>query len=304
MQKDRIEDYEMTFSTRRKVSVGAEKHLGVPISCLDHGFVYLVDYMGTDESIVQAARVSYGHGTKTVSANEGLIRYLLRNKHTTPFEMVQLKFHAKMPILVARQWVRHRTASLNEYSGRYSLMSENFYVPDMSVIQPQSTTNKQGREESGMPDEMKRDLRKKMEKHYKASYELYEHLISEDVNLSRELARSILPVANYTEWYWDINLHNLFHFLKLRLDSHAQYEIRVYADAMATIVKEAFPIAWKAFEDYRQFEMSLSRLEQEYISKNQMNLGEEETDKLLKEWFLNDRERSEFKEKLKNLSLI
>lgn len=224
---------------------------------LNHGFVRLVDHMGDDTSIVQAARVSYGVGTKTTNDDAGLIRYLLRHKHTTPFEMVEFKFHMRMPIFVARQWIRHRTASVNEYSGRYSEMPELFYVPEASALKKQSQTNKQGGDDEIIEDtQASIDMFSKGQS--KSYYEYEAHL---QTGLSRELARINLPLSIYTEWYWKIDLHNLFHFLKLRLDTHAQYEIRVFAQAMADYIKPIVPIAWQAFEDYSLHAMHLSRLE-------------------------------------------
>lgn len=245
--------------TKRPISNGAEKWLGVPIPCLDHGFVYLVDYLGTDQSIEQAARVSYGSGTRRLSETEGLIRYLRRHDHTTPFEMVEMKFHAKMPIFVARQWVRHRTASINEYSGRYSILDKEFYVPEPDILAEQSTSNRQGRGEV-VPEQYAQKIRELIVGDADRQYEHYENLLNDDGNgkpvnpeepmLARELARMGLGLNFYTQWYWKIDLHNFMHFSRLRMDKHAQYEIRVYADAMAQIAKDAFPIAWKAFEDY------------------------------------------------------
>lgn len=245
--------------SRRPISEGAEKWLGVPTKCLDHGFVYLVDYMGNDNAIEQAARVSYGAGTRRVSETTGLIRYLRRHDHTTPFEMVEMKFHAKMPILVARQWVRHRTANINEYSGRYSILDNEFYLPEPEVLAEQSTTNRQGRGEV-VPEEYAEGVRQLIIEDALRQYEHYQDLLNDDGTgkpvdpetpmLARELARMGLGVNFYTQWYWKINLHNFMHFSGLRMDSHAQYEIRVYADVMAQIVKDAFPIAWQAFEDY------------------------------------------------------
>ncbi|KKM13389.1 hypothetical protein LCGC14_1716760, partial [marine sediment metagenome] len=216
-------------------------------SILNEGFVGLIDYMGDDSSIVQAARVSYGAGTKKVSEDRGLIRYLMRHYHTTPSEMVTLKFHAKMPIFVARQWIRHRTASVNEYSGRYSIMVDEFYVPELEHILPQSTTNKQGRDgEMSMADKIA--VRDEIIKSNIECYNRYQNLLGGDLEkssmvfsdsfegISREMARGVLSVNNYTEWYWKIDLHNLFHFLALRMDSHAQYEIRVFADAMYDLI--------------------------------------------------------------------
>lgn len=218
------------------------------IKCLDKGFVRLVDVMGDDSSIVQAARVSYGKGTKTVHEDRGLIRYLMRHKHTTPFEMVEFKFHVKLPIFVARQWIRHRTANVNEYSGRYSEMKDEFYLPSTEQIRTQSVINKQGRADEKLPSEHVEKILHSTQAHYEASFELYQSLLEK--GLTRELSRMVLPVANYTEWYWKIDLHNLFHFLKLRLDTHAQYEIRVYAEAMAELVKAIVPLAWEAYEHY------------------------------------------------------
>lgn len=218
------------------------------IKCLDKGFVRLVDVMGDDSSIVQAARVSYGKGTKTVHEDRGLIRYLMRHKHTTPFEMVEFKFHVKLPIFVARQWIRHRTANVNEYSGRYSEMKDEFYLPSSEQIRTQSVINKQGRADETLPSEHTGEILDSAQAHYEASFELYQSLLEK--GLTRELSRMVLPVANYTEWYWKIDLHNLFHFLKLRLDTHAQYEIRVYAEAMAELVKTIVPLAWEAYEHY------------------------------------------------------
>jgi len=218
------------------------------IPCLDKGFIRLVDSMGTDDSIVQAARVSYGKGTKKLSQDRGLIRYLMRHKHTTPFEMVEFKFHAKMPIFVARQWVRHRTATINEYSLRYSEVRDDFYIPNIDDIHFQSTINKQGRAETAVSDELKNRVISHFEEISKRSFELYSEM--NEVGIARELARAILPVNFYTEWYWKNDLHNTFHFLRLRMDSHAQYEIRVYANAMAEIIQKIVPVAFEAFEDY------------------------------------------------------
>ena len=226
----------------------ADAILDKEFSVLDHGFVRLIDYMGSDESIVQAARVSYGQGTKKVSEDRGLIRYLMRHKHTTPFEMVEFKFHVKLPIFVARQWIRHRTANVNEYSGRYSVMKEEFYLPPREDIAFQSETNKQGREDQAVPDKVKDSFQAHQETTQRELYEHYLQFINEGV--ARELARINLPLSMYTEWYWKIDLHNLFHFLRLRLDTHAQKEIRVFAEVMAEMVRKVCPIAYEAFEDY------------------------------------------------------
>jgi len=226
----------------------ADAILDKEFKVLDYGFVRLIDYMGSDESIVQAARVSYGKGTKKVSQDRGLIRYLMRHKHTTPFEMIEFKFHIKLPIFVARQWIRHRTANVNEYSGRYSVMKEEFYLPESADIAFQSQANKQGRDDSELPDTVKEAFRGHAEDTQKELYQKYLAFIDEGV--ARELARINLPLSLYTEWYWKIDLHNLFHFLRLRMDAHAQQEIRAYADVMAEMVKKVCPVAYEAFEDY------------------------------------------------------
>ncbi len=241
----------------------ADALLDKEFKVLDRGFVRLVDYMGGDGAIVQAARVSYGEGTKKVSEDRALIRYLMRQRHTSPFEMVEFKFHVKLPIFVARQWIRHRTANVNEYSGRYSIMKEEFYLPDPTDIRYQSPVNKQGRSKDEVPDELKRrfiDFLKAIEAH---SYKQYLELV--DAGLARELARIGLPLSLYTEWYWKIDLHNLFHFLRLRLDPHAQHEIRQYAMIMADMVKTVCPLAYEAFVDYSLKAVLLSGPEWEII---------------------------------------
>ena len=215
---------------------------------LDHGFIRLVDYMGSDAAIVQAARVSYGAGTRKVSEDRGLIRYLMRNKHTSPFEMVELKFHVKLPVFVARQWIRHRTANVNELSGRYSVMRDEFFVPPPEDMGYQAKNNKQGRSEKEVPDEVKARLVAYLNKAQRECYEDYSALV--DDGLSREIARIGLPLSLYTEWYWKNDLHNLFHFLRLRLDTHAQKEIRLYAEVMAQMVQAVCPLAYEAFEDF------------------------------------------------------
>ncbi len=236
------------------------------IRCLDKGFIRLVDSMGGDDAIVQAARVSYGKGTTKVSRDKGLIRYLLRHRHSTPFEMVELKFHAKMPIFVARQWVRHRTANINEYSLRYSEARDDFYIPKKEDIHFQSQFNKQGRDDTTVSDEMKDKVIQYFTEMSKKSFDIYREL--NDAGIARELARSILPVNLYTEWYWKNDLHNTLHFLKLRMDTHAQYEIRVFAEGMAQLVKQVAPIAYEAFEDYGLNGMYLSDIEKGILSKN------------------------------------
>jgi len=234
------------------------------IKCLDKGFIRLVDSMGGDDAIVQAARVSYGQGTSKVSQDRGLIRYLMRHRHTTPFEMVEFKFHCKMPIFVARQWVRHRTANINEYSLRYSEARDEFYFPDPEHIQFQSALNKQGR--SGeVPLELKQKVLDYFKEISERSFTMYQEL--NEAGIARELARSLLPVNIYTEWYWKNDLHNLLHFIGLRSDSHAQYEIRVYSDAMAVSVKAVAPFAWEAYQDYVVHGMRFSRIEQNLLEK-------------------------------------
>lgn len=289
--------------TKRPVAAGAEQWLGKPISCLDKGFVYLVDYMGDDSAIVQSARVSYGKGTKKVSEDRGLIRYLMRHSHTTPFEMVELKFHAKMPIFVARQWVRHRTANINEYSGRYSVMLDEFYVPDAAQLKKQSATNRQGRSDDNLTMEQQAQVLGMLKKGYESQYKGYQEMM--DMELTRELARIGLSVANYTQWYWKIDLHNLFHFLRLRKDAHAQYEVRVYADAMAKIVADAFPLAYEAFTDYQLESTRWSGLERKVFSKLLNKIDGAQAEKLMDEAKMdNKRERAEFLEKLKSLGLL
>ena len=233
-----------------------------------HGFIRLVDIMGSDGDIADAARVSYGKGTRAVSDNKNLIRYLVRHKHTSPLEMASVKFHLKLPIFVMRQLVRHRTAKLNEYSGRYSIMSDDCYVPETDYIQPQSLSNKQGRDgelSDGWKKKyhvMMRDITAKAAICYKL---LVGNLTLGHGGLTRELARTVLPVSNYTECYWKIDLHNFFHFCNLRMDSHAQQEIRDYAIPMFEMVKPHFPIATEAFEDYILDSITLSRLEKNVL---------------------------------------
>lgn len=242
----------------RMVVPAAEELLDKEIKVLDKGFVRLVDYMGGDERIVQSARVSYGAGTKSVRQDRGLIHYLLRNDHTSPFEQVQLTFHTKMPIFVARQWVRHRTARLNEISGRYSVMRDEFYVPAPEDVCIQSANNKQGSGEA-LPMEDALEIIRQFEADQKALYARYESHLEKD--LARELARINLPLSLYTEWYWQIDLHNLFHFIRLRADAHAQKQIRVFAEALATCAAAVAPLAYEAFEEHRLYSLKFSRSE-------------------------------------------
>lgn len=236
------------METKRTVVPAAEEILGGYFPVLDHGFVSLIDYMGSDESIEQAARVSYGYGTRKSSQTRGLVRYLRRHRHTTPSEMVELKFHCAMPMFVARQWIRHRTASVNEYSGRYSLMPLLFYKPDYDDFAIQSASNRQGRDESPAPREVYEEAVRRWEEVRSLSSDAYGWLVEEDV--ARELARIDLPLSTYTQWYWKVDLHNLFHFLSLRADSHAQWEIQEYARVMAGMMKRVAPLSYEAWLDY------------------------------------------------------
>ena len=238
--------------TLRAVSPGMEAWMHAAIPVLDHGLIRVVDYMGDDRAITQAARVSYGAGTKHVSSDEGLIRYLMRHWHSTPFEMCEIKLHVKLPVFVARQWIRHRTANVNEYSARYSILDREFYIPAPEHLAAQSKQNNQGRGETLQGEEAARVLDILKGDSVRA-YDHYEAMLSQDgqAGLARELARMNLPANVYTQWYWKVDLHNLFHFLRLRADPHAQYEIRVYADAICEVVKDWVPMAWAAFEDYR-----------------------------------------------------
>ena len=228
------------------ISPEAEAILDKEFSVLDKGFIRLVDYMGTDERVVQAARVSYGEGTKSYREDAGLIDYLLRNAHTSPFEQVVLTFHVKLPIFVARQWIRHRTARLNEVSGRYSVMKDEFYVPSPDDLALQSTDNKQGRSAEALDPAYTEKVLAALVEDQKAAYTSYKTLVDE--GLARELARINLPLSLYTEWYWQIDLHNLFHFLKLRLDAHAQKEIRLYAEVLLEVAKKVAPRCCESFE--------------------------------------------------------
>ncbi len=266
------------------------------IRVLDHGLVALVDAMPrlvpegqtADQAIVQAARVSYGAGTKRVNEDRGLIRYLLRHRHTTPFEMVEFKFHCAMPIFVARQWIRHRTANVNEYSGRYSIMPDRFYRPEAEEIRKQSTTNRQGGEGTteDATAEQFLSLLERTEQLYTDYLELTEQ------GLARELARIALPQSLYTEWYWKIDLHNLLHFLSLRIDPHAQKEIRVYAQAMLDLIEPIVPVTVEAFRDYRIGSVHLTRLEVEALKAGKAELDTE-----------NKREQSEWAAKRAKLGL-
>ncbi|NEK21273.1 FAD-dependent thymidylate synthase [Sulfitobacter sp. JBTF-M27] len=238
--------------TLRATVPGMEAHLYKAHDVLDHGFVRVIDYMGDDAAICQAARVSYGKGTKSVQNDTGLIRYLMRHWHSTPFEMCEIKLHVKLPVFVARQWIRHRTANVNEYSARYSILDREFYIPAPEHINAQSTVNNQGRGGLLEGEEAARVL-EYLKADSTRAYDHYEEMISQDGQdgLARELARMNLPANIYTQWYWKVDLHNLFHFLRLRADAHAQYEIRVYAEEICKIVADWVPAAYGAFEDYR-----------------------------------------------------
>src|SRR6266478_2671526 len=288
-----------TRPTRRVTVPALEDILYDPIPVLDHGFVRVIDYMGDDAAVVQAARVSYGKGTKKVSEDRGLIQYLMRHRHTTPFEMCEIKYHVKLPIFVARQWIRHRTANVNEYSARYSILDNEFYIPDLDYLetrrserrieqaaaqgqpdlfpeleqsQPrhlaaQSKSNRQGREEVLPPDEA-RQLLELIKKESERDYAVYTSLLNEDPSgniinekrhgLARELARMVLPTNIYTQWYWKTDLHNLLHFLSLRADPHAQYEIRAYAEVMLQTMQRWVPMAHAAFLEYRMNAATIS----------------------------------------------
>ena len=264
VNKDQLSEIEELRSSKsetlRSTVPELENILYQPFEVLDHGFVRVIDYMGDDSAIVQSARVSYGKGTKQISNDKGLIKYLMRHRHSTPFEMCEIKFHIKLPIFIARQWIRHRTANVNEYSARYSILDKEFYIPSMENVAAQSTINNQGRGEVLSSDEAA-EVISILKKDAEQTYANYETLLNENPNgesidsskpgVARELARMNLTLNTYTQWYWKIDLNNLLHFLALRADAHAQYEIRVYADIMMDIVKKWVPIAADAFEDYR-----------------------------------------------------
>ena len=226
----------------------AEALLDKEIKVLDHGFIRLVDYMGGDSRIVQSARVSYGKGTKSVREDEALIDYLMRHQHTSPFEQVVLTFHCKMPIFIARQWIRHRAARVNEISGRYSVMEDEFYLPEETAIQYQNKDNRQGRDPQEVPAHLRQKVLNILAKGQQVAYDDYQKMLADDI--ARELARINLPLSLYTQWYWQIDLHNLFHFLELRMDEHAQWEIRQYANVIADITRTVAPLAFRAFETH------------------------------------------------------
>ena len=268
-QAQEIADLRATKSETRRATVESlEDILYEAFPVLDHGFLRVIDYMGDDAAIVQAARVSYGRGTKKVREDRGLIRYLMRHRHTTPFEMCEIKFHVKLPIFVARQWIRHRTANVNEYSARYSILDREFYIPDPAVLAAQSHANRQGRGDVLEGQEaatVLRILREDAER----CYEHYREMLNEDEagnildesrnGLARELARMNLTLNTYTQWYWKTDLHNFMHFLSLRADPHAQFEIRAYSEIMLDVLKRWVPLTHEAFMDYRKEGAFLSR---------------------------------------------
>ena len=268
----------------------AEAILDKEFKVLDHGFVRLVDYMGGDSRIVQSARVSYGEGTKTVREDKVLIDYLMSHRHTSPFEQVVLTFHCKMPIFVARQWIRHRTARVNEISGRYSIMTDEFYIPNKEQIGYQSKDNRQGRDTTEVPAELQKKVIQILIKDQKRSYKNYKEMI--DDNIARELARINLPLSLYTQWYWQIDLHNLFHFLELRLDYHAQWEIQQYGKVIAKMTKTVAPMAYEAFEKHVLNAIKFSGRELEAL-KNQLQGKDHSLKGIIK---------TEYEEKIKKIA--
>ncbi len=276
-QKKEIAEQQSQINTTKRVTApGLEKILYEILPVLDHGFVRVVDYMGDDTSIVQSARVSYGKGTKKVSTDSGLIKYLMRHRHSTPFEMCEIKYHVKLPIFVARQWIRHRTANVNEYSARYSILDKEFYLPAKENLAAQSKNNRQGRGDL-INGEQADDVLKILKEDAEKSYKDYETMLNErhdgtiinenKKGLARELARMNLTLNTYTQWYWKTDLLNLLNFLSLRADDHAQYEIRAYADIMIDSLKRWVPITYEAFMDYRIGAIELSSKGKSVISK-------------------------------------
>ena len=260
-QNDEVEQLRASSNTTLRATVPSlEEILYKPLAALDHGFVRVIDYMGDDTAIVQSARVSYGKGTKKISNDKGLIKYLMRHWHSTPFEMCEIKLHVKLPIFIARQWIRHRTANVNEYSARYSILDKEFYIPSVENLASQSQINKQGRAENLSPEEAEKVI-ELLKSDAEQTYRNYEVMLNENsdgetldegsMGIARELARMNLTLNTYTQWYWKIDLNNLLHFLALRAEAHAQYEIRVYADIILDIVKKWVPVTYEAFEDYR-----------------------------------------------------
>ena len=293
--------------TKRVTAPELEKILYEAIPILDHGFVRVVDYMGDDTSIVQAARVSYGKGTKKVSTDSGLIKYLMRHWHSTPFEMCEIKYHVKLPIFIARQWIRHRTANVNEYSARYSILDKEFYLPAPEYLAAQSQNNRQGRGDVLEGEQAKKVL-ELLKGDAEQTYNNYETMLNErydgsvinedGIGLARELARMNLTLNTYTQWYWKTDLLNLMNFLRLRADSHAQYEIRAYADVMLDTVKKWVPITYEAFMDYRVGGTEVSAkgkaviqklIKSEEISMDQSGLSKREWNELMEAFDLKDK---------------
>jgi len=284
-----------SLKTRRPTVPMLEEILFEPIPVLDHGFVRVIDYMGDDAAVVQAARVSYGKGTKKISDDAGLINYLLRHRHTTPFEMCEIKYHVKLPIFVARQWIRHRTANVNEYSARYSVLDREFYVPEEDHLAAQSSSNRQGRGNILSGKEAKRVL-DILREDAQMTYDHYIEMLNEseegniiDVSkegLARELARMNLTLSTYTQWYWKTDLHNLLNFLSLRADTHAQYEIRVYADAMMETLRRWCPITFQSFSDHRVEGVTFSGKAIKVVKKliSGVHINQEESGMSKREW--------------------
>ena len=295
-QQQEIKDLQsQEFKTKRVTATELEKVLFEAIPVLDHGFIRVIDYMGDDTSIVQAARVSYGKGTKKVSTDSGLIKYLMRHWHSTPFEMCEIKYHVKLPIFIARQWIRHRTANVNEYSARYSILDKEFYLPSTEHLAAQSKNNRQGRENIIEGNQAKKVL-SLLKKDAEQTYDNYEMMLNErydgsiinekETGLARELARMNLTLNTYTQWYWKTDLLNLMNFLKLRADRHAQYEIRAYADVMLDTLKKWVPVTFDAFMDYRVGATEVSAKGKIVIQKliKGENITIEETDLSKREW--------------------
>ena len=295
IQKEIEELKSQQFKTKRVISQELEDILYDMLPALDRGFIRVVDYMGNDSSVVQAARVSYGKGTKKTSEDAGLINYLIRHRHTTPFEMCEIKLHIKLPIFIARQWIRHRTANVNEYSARYSILDKEFYIPSYENLAVQAASNRQGRGETlskDQADEVLKILKEDSERVYDNYQTMLNHdeenniLDPEKSGLARELARMNLTLNYYTQWYWKIDLHNFMHFLSLRADPHAQYEIRVYAEIMLDILKRWVPLAYEAFMNYRMGGVHLSQKGFEAIKRmlNGENVTAETSGMSPREW--------------------
>jgi thymidylate synthase (FAD) len=308
-QKKEIQEQQsQSSSTKRVTSPELEKVLYEAIPVLDHGFIRVIDYMGDDSSIVQSARVSYGKGTKKVSTDEGLIKYLMRHRHSTPFEMCEIKYHIKLPIFIARQWIRHRTANVNEYSARYSILDKEFYLPAKEQLAAQSQSNRQGRGDV-IQGKQAEEVLNILKDDANRTYDNYEKLLNErfdgtkidenKVGLARELARMNLTLNTYTQWYWKTDLLNLLNFLFLRADNHAQYEIRVYADKMLDTVKRWVPITYQAFMDYRvgAAEISSKGLSVIKFMISGKKVGQEDSGLSKREW-------NELMEKLDRKDLI